>query len=415
MDQPVSRQTLNLRNRSTFFKIGGGVLAVVATVATVNRLVSPNVALSEIRVAEVKQGGIANTVNASGIVIPMHEELISSPIQSRVTATHVKPGQEVAAGELLLELDDSTIRLAIDSLREQIAQQDNRVEGLSLEQLQKKKQLDSEIELLSLDLERNKVELDRRQRLGALGATSASDLSAAELAVKRAVIQLRQHRESITDSQLSTQSSIEGARLQKSILEKQLQQQLELQAQTQVKAPFAGMVSWLLTEEGSSVSTGQMVAKVSELANFGVEASVSDFYARYLSPGQSVRVEYSGQTLSGEVRMILPEIQNGTVKLMVDLDQPNHPLLRNKLRVETNIITEQKANTLVADNGPAFNGKGRQEVYVLSSGHAVKTMVEVGLGDGKQVEIVSGLKLGDRLIISDTSGFKHLDSISVSN
>lgn len=415
MDQPISRKTLDLRKRSRLIMIVAALTILVVAAWGLNHLISPSVALADIRVTEIKKGNIANTINASGLVIPMHEELISSPIQSRVTATHVKPGQEVAAGELLLEVDDSTIQLAIDSLREQIAQQDNRVEGLTLEQIQKKKQLASEIELLSLDLERNKIQLGRHQRLGALGATSASDLSAAELAVKRAEIQLRQHRESIADGQRATQSNIEGARLQRSILEKQLQQQLDLQAQTQVKAPFAGMVSWLLTEEGSSVSTGQMVAKVSELNNFGVEASVSDFYARYLSPGQSVRVEYSGQTLAGKVRMILPEIQNGTVKLMVDLEQPNNPLLRNKLRVETNIITEQKANTLVADSGPAFNGKGRQEIYVLRDGKAIKTMLEVGLGDGRRVEILSGALLGDRLIISDTSQFKHLDSISVSN
>ena len=55
-----------------------------------------------------------------------------------------------------------------------------------------------------------------------------------------------------------------------------------------------------------------------------------------------MRVEYSGQIIKGEVQTILPEIQNGTVKLIVTLAEPHHSALRHKLRVETNIVTDQK-------------------------------------------------------------------------
>ena len=312
-------------------------------------------------------------------------------------------------------MDDQTIRLAIDNLEERIAQQEIREQSLTLEMKQKQKQLSSEIELLGLDLSSAKVKLGRYQRLEKIGASSASDLNAAELVVKRTEIELRQRRESVADTRRATETNIQGAQLQKSILQKELLQQKNVQAQTQVRAPFAGMLTWVLTDAGASVQSGQLVAKVSELHNYRVEASVSDFYARYLSPGQQVRVGYSGQTLLGRVQTILPEIQNGTVTLLVTLDKPNHTLLRNKLRVDVSIITEQKAKALIAENGPAFNGKGRQEIYVISNGVAQKKQLELGLGDGKAVEIISGAKAGDRLIVSDVSRYKHLDSIRVSN
>ena len=415
MDQPISAATLSRRQRLKHATLLG-VLATLALAAWgINRMISPSVALDEIRVVEVRRGNIANTISASGVVIPVHEEQVPSPIQTRVAKVHGKAGQEVAAGELLLELDDHTIRLAIDNLEEQIAQQEIRVESLTLEMKQKQKQLASEIELLSLDLESAKVKLGRYQRLEKIGASSASDLNAAELVVKRMEIELRQHRESVADTRRATETNIQGAQLQKSILQKELAQQQQLQAQTQVRAPFAGMLTWVLTDEGASVQSGQLVAKVSELHNYRVEATVSDFYARYLAPGQAVRVGYSGQTLPGRVQTILPEIQNGTVTLLVTLDQPNHPLLRNRLRVDASIITEQKADTLVAENGPAFNGRGRQDVFVVSDGVARKRQLDIGLGDGKAVEILSGAKAGDRLIVSDVSRYKHLDSIRVSN
>jgi HlyD family secretion protein len=201
--------------------------------------------------------------------------------------------------------------------------------------------------------------------------------------------------------------------LQRSIFQKQMELQQSLLAQTQVKAPFDGLLTWAMTDEGASVSTGQLIAKVSELHNFRVEASVSDFYARYLNPGQAVRVEYSGQVIKGEVQTILPEIQNGSVKLLVSLSQPNHPALRHKLRVETNIVTDQKEKTLVVDAGPAINGKGRQDVYVLDNNRAVKRSLEFGLSDGKHVEVTQGMRAGEKLIVSDVSKYKHLENFRV--
>jgi len=415
MDQPLSRRSVHLRMRSRV----AGIVVLLATLVGaawgVNRLLTPSLDLADVRVADVVRGDIANTINASGVVVPVREELITSPVQSRVLHIHVKPGEQVAAGQLLLELDDSTVVLEMDRLREQIAQQDNRIEGLRLDLRQKQKQLASDIELLMLDLERHKVQLDRYRRLGALGATSASDLSAAELAVRRSEIQLRQYRESLADNQQLTDSSIEGARLQKSILDKQLQQQLSLREQMQVRAPFDGMLGWLPAEEGSSVAAGAVVARISGLDDFMVEASVSDFYARYLSPGQAVRIGYSGQTLDGEVQMILPEIVDGIVKLTVTLAEPDHPMLRNKLRVEAAIVTDQRSDVLIATAGPAFNGQGRQAVWLLRGDHAVRTDVEVGLGDGHHVELVSGARAGDRLVVSDLSRFDHLERIRITD
>ncbi len=235
----------------------------------------------------------------------------------------------------------------------------------------------------------------------------------AELNVQRVEIQLRQQRDSIGGNERSTQSNIEGAKLQRSILGKQLaQQQLQL-AQTQVRAPFAGMLTTLVADEGASIAAGQVVAKVSELNNYRVEASVSDFHARSLKQGQAVRVEQGSTQLAGKVHTILPEIQNGSIKLLVALDQPNHALLRDKMRVDVNVVTDHKADTLVVAMGPAFNGKGRQPVYVVRGNAARKTEVDLGSGDGKAVELLAGAQLGDRIIISDTKRFIEHDSIAI--
>lgn len=413
MDQAINPATLRRRRRARLLAGAAALATLCAAAWGINRVASPSAEAASLLLSAVRPGAIANTISASGVVVPLHEELVSSPVQSHVAKVRAKPGQQVAAGELLLELDDRAVRLAIDGVKEQLAQQENRVLALSLELEQKRKQIGSAIELLQLDLQAQKVKLGRYQTLRLSGAVSGEDMLTAELNVQRTEIQLRQQREQIEDNRRSTGSGIEGARLQKAMLQKQLAQQELLLAQTRVRAPFAGMLTWLQAEEGASVNTGQLLAKVSELNNYQVEATLSDFHARTLSPGQAVRVEQGNALLDGSVQTVLPEIQNGTVKLLVKLAQPNHPLLRNKLRVEVNIVTEQKQRTLLADNGPAFNGRGQQAVFVLADGVARKRLLTIGASDGKHVEILAGAAAGERLVVSDLGRYKDLDSLRV--
>jgi HlyD family secretion protein len=415
MDQPLDPRHLAQRRQRAWAVAGIALAALCAGAWGVNRLVAPSVARDSLRIVEVHRGAIADTVSAAGVVVPVHEEVVVAPARTRIARVLVKPGQVVKQGELLLELDAAATHLAIDNLEEQIAQQDIRVQSLALELAQKQRDLNAEIELLALDLEAAKVKQDRYARLLKLGAVSASDLSAIEVEVQRKQIELKQKRESVAGSRASTQNDVAGARLQAQVLRKALAQQRELLAQAQVRAPFAGMASWLLTDIGASVEAGQQVAKVSELHNFRVEATVSDFYARYLEPGLQVRVQYGGQAMAGRVQTILPEIKDGTVTLVVALDKPGDPLLRNRLRVDAFVVTAQKADALVAEAGPAFNGKGRQEIFRLEGAGARRVPVEIGLSDGDSVELLSGAKPGDKFIASDMARYRDLDYIRVSN
>lgn len=415
MDQALDPAILRRRRRIRLFAGLFLFAGVVAACWGINRLVRPSLAASEIVVSTVRRGDLASTVNASGIVIPVHEEVVASPAASRVAKVHAKPGQQVEAGQLLLELDDREVRLALEALQEQLAQQENRIALLKVELEQKHKQLASSIELLELDLLSARARQERNRKLRQSGLVSGEDLLTSELNVQRTEIQLRQHREQIADSRRATAGGVDAANLQKAILAKQIAQQERLLRQTRVTAPWAGMLTSLVQEEGASVAAGQLLARVSEMNNYRVEATLSDFHARLLAPGQQVRVEQNGALLAGRVHTILPEIQNGTVKLLVDLAQPHHPLLRNKMRVDVAIVTEQKSGTLVLDAGPAFNGNGVQPAFAVRDGVARRTTLQLGGGDGKLVEVMAGARPGERFIVSDTRAFRDLDSIRITD
>jgi HlyD family secretion protein len=413
MDQAIGIDTLRRRRH---FRLAAGVLLFAGLLAAawgINRAVRPGLSASDIVVADVRRGNVDNTISAAGVVIPVHEEVVSSPGASRVARVLAKPGQQVKQGELLLELDDREIRLTLESLKEQLAQQENKIVGLGLDMDQKLKQIRSAIELLEIDLQASRALRERNRKLRESGLVSGQDLLSSELNVQRNEVQLRQQRELSEDTRRVTASGIAAAKLQAEILQKQIARQEGLLQQTRVAAPFSGMLTSLVEEEGASVAAGQLVARVSELNNYRVEATLSDFHARLLAAGQPVRVEQNGEVLPGRVHTILPEIQNGTIKLLVDLDQPHNPQLRNKMRVDVNVVTARLANVLVIDSGAAFNGKGRQPVFAVRGGTARKALLTLGASDGKVVEVVDGAQPGDRFIVSDTSNFRGLDNIRI--
>jgi len=415
MDQALDPAFLLRRKR---LRMLAGVLLLVTLAGAgwgLNRILRPSLDAADIVVSTVRRGDVANTVNAAGIVIPVHEEVVASPAASRVAKVHAKPGQQVTKGDLLLELDDREIRLALEALQEQLAQQENRIKTLAVELDQKHKALTSSIELLELDLRSARARHERNQKLRQSGLVSGEDLLGAELNLKRTEIQLRQTREQIVDARRATAGSVDAANLQKAILKKQIAQQERMLAQARVCAPWAGMLTSLVQEEGASVGAGQLLARVSEMNNYRVEATLSDFHARLLAPGQEVRVEQNGEQLAGRVHTILPEIQNGTVKLLVDLAQPHNPQLRNKMRVDVNIVTAQKNGVLVLDTGAAFNGSGQQAAFAIRDGVARKTSLQLGSSDGKLVEVVQGARAGERFIVSDTKAFVQQDSIRIAN
>ena len=177
MDQALS---IDLQRRRSRQRLAAGALLCALLAGALwglNRLIRPSLSRAEVTVAEVRRGSVDNTIDAAGVVVPVHEEVVSSPGASRVARVHAKPGQQVKRGELLLELDDRAIRLALESLQEQLAQQDNRILTLGQEMDQKLKQTRSAIELLEIDLQAARAALERNQKLRSSGLVSGETCS----------------------------------------------------------------------------------------------------------------------------------------------------------------------------------------------------------------------------------------------
>jgi len=403
-----------LRRRRIRRLAGGLVVLVVGAglIVLAADWLRPSVKRARTRVGLVERGDLEATLTASGTVVPAYERVISSPVDARVERVLFTPGDVVERGSAILELDTAEIRLRLEGLEDQLAQNHNERLQKRLELEETVAALESRIETGRLDLEIARFRLDQKSRLWDDGLVSEETLKEAQVAVKKAEIDLARMTEEIVAQRRLNEARLERLELDARILRNErdeVKRQVELAT---TSAPVAGVLTSVIREEGTAVHQGDVLARIADLQSFRVEAKVSDAYASRLAVGQDVYVLVDDERLTGTVAQILPTIEQGTAMFNVDLNDPADTHLRHNLRVDVLVVTGRRSDVLKAPRGPYLRGGGqRYPVFVIDDDRARRTEVTVGLVGHDYVEVVDGLAEGDEIILSDMTNYEHAAEI----
>jgi HlyD family secretion protein len=224
---------------------------------------------------------------------------------------------------------------------------------------------------------------------------------------------MRQLKQSKQDLKLTTKAEIEGLNLEKSILQKSLLEQKRLLSATTVRASRDGVLTWLKNEEGASVTISEPLAKIADHSKFKIEATLSDFYSTQLTEGMSAQIYHDDKVIMGELSSLSPTIENGVMKIQVKLAEGNYQNLRSNQRVDVGLVLETIPQTMILPKGPYVSGRGLHHVFVIRDDNAFRTEVEIGTSNPNQHQIISGLLIGDEVIISDVKDYLHLEQFSI--
>src|SRR5699024_10067669 len=138
---------------------------------------------------------------------------------------------------------------------------------------------------------------------------------------------------------------------------------------------------------------------VIDLSALEVEVQVPESFARDLGVGMNARISGNGNTWKGAVSAISPEVVNGQVATRVRFveNKPRH--LRQNQRLSVRILLDHRKNALTVARGSFVDESGGHYAYVMHDGVAVKTPIQVGATSIDKVEIIKGLKPGDKVVI----------------
>jgi HlyD family secretion protein len=376
--------------------------------------IRPSVKRSQIRTARVDRGAIEAGISASGTVVPEFEAVLSSPIDARVIRILKQTGAAVSVGDPIIELDMSNSQLELERINQKLELKQNEQAKTQLELEQKLNNLQSQMEIKRLELQSLSAKLDQNRNLFKDGLVSADDMRRAELDEAKAKTELKQLESSKQNAELTTESEIKGLAMEMAILHKERSAATSEINLATTKSDRNGVLTWVVTEEGSTVHKGDVIARIADLRSFRVDATISDMHAGKIKVGMPVEVKADENTkLHGSITNILPTIKDGILTAQIGLENKSDTILRSNLRVDVQIITERKDRALRIKKGPALTGEGAYEAFVIRGTDAVRTPARLGLASFDAFEVVSGLMEGDEVIISDVSDYLHLKEFEV--
>ncbi|MFZ1919745.1 MAG: efflux RND transporter periplasmic adaptor subunit [Terriglobales bacterium] len=393
-------------------------LLVLAAVAVLAAFVSRKGDPVEVHTAKVGQGKIRSVISTNGKIEPINNFEAHAPIPSIARRVLVREGAAVKKGQLLLMLDDATVRAqaaaALATLKTAQADLAAIASGGTQEEV-----LSLEPQLIKARTERDAAQrnLDALKRLEAQGAASAGEVLEAQSALTRANSQLEYlEQKKIKRYSKAETASVEARRDEATAAYAAAQDTL---AQTDVRAPFDGIVYSLPIKQGNYVAGGQLLLQVADLRKVQVRAFVDEPDVARLSIGDPIEISWDavpGRIWQAKVTFVpstvTPQSSRNVGETTSIIDNKDFKLLPN-VNVGVSIITAEHENVLMVPREAVRNDDSKP--YVLQIvGHELKRRdVETALSNLTQVEITRGLSANDLIATGSVNGKPLGDGMQV--
>ncbi|KAF1699397.1 efflux transporter periplasmic adaptor subunit [Pseudoxanthomonas jiangsuensis] len=368
---------------------------------------------ARIRIAEVKRGDLVRDISADGKVITANSPTLYAIAGGTVTLK-VVAGDAVKKGQELAVIDSP-------ELRSKLVQEESTLASMEAEA--SRAQLDARIARLNARkaLDQARIEhtaagrdLERYERAHAGGAVSNNELARARDELEKARIGLQTAR---SDAGLQDQGATLDARNKRLLADRQQAVVAELQRQVAaltLRAPFDGQVGQVQIAQGTNVAINAPILSVVDLSEFEVEIRVPESFARDLAIGVPAQVTSQGRQFPAKVSAVSPEVVNGEVNARLRFDDGQQPPgLRQNQRLSARIVLDTRQNVLMVERGPFVEQDGGRWAWVVDGRSAGRQPVQLGASSLGHVEIVSGLKEGDRIVVSGSDQFGDAQRVSI--
>jgi len=413
MDKEIAPEIIR-KNRAK--KIVKGLLYLVIFIVLLlvfSHVVKPSIRRSRIRTTVSQLGSITGSLSASGVIVPLYEQVITSPFESKIDSVYHKAGDRIDLGDPILKLNNEFTLLSYENLLDELKLAENRKKQLQLTIDRNLIDLNTQLEIMKLQVQSYRTKLAAQELIFQSGGGARAKYEQAQLDLDIAILQKDQLEQRIGNQTQSLSADLDEIDLEIKIRQnkiKETEKQLEL---AEARAVRKGVITWVNNEIGSTVRQGDIIARIADLERYKVEARISDIHAGSLINNGPVTVRVNDFDLKGRISNIRPTIENGIITFEIALEDNSSELLRSNMRVDIFVITSSKDNVIIAENGPYINGSGRQNIYIVNGNKAILRTVFVGESNFDFVEFESGIEPGEEIIIIDMTDQRNRKEIRI--
>jgi HlyD family secretion protein len=392
-----------------------GLVAVLLITIGLSRLrpAAPTVDRAVVWVDTVKRGPMIRQVRGLGTLVPEDIRWIPAATDGRVERILIRPGTEVGSDSVILELSNAPLQqglqdadLKLKAAEATLANLRVQVENDFLQQKASAASIAADFNKARMQAEMNEA-LAKDQLVSAL-VLKQSQVDAEQLAVRNeiALKQLASASESMKARLAVQESEVSQARAVLMLKRQQVDAM-------KVRAGFAGVLQLVPVEVGQQVAPGTNLARVADPSRLKAELKIAETQAKDIQIGQSASIDTRNGVAEGRVVRIDPSVQNGTVTVDVVVSGPLPKGARPDLSVDGTIELERLPDVIYVGR-PAF-GQEQSSVGLFKldadGNGATRAQVKLGRSSVNTVEVLSGLGLGDRVILSDMSAWDQFDRV----
>jgi HlyD family secretion protein len=372
-----------------------------------------SISADRIRIAAVERGDLVRDLNVQGRVVAAVSPTLYSPATGTVTL-QVQPGDEVMLNQVLAVVDSPELRSQF--LQEQ-STLDRLQAELEREKIQARKaQFKSRqvIDLAEVKLTAAEREMRRAEVSIQTNAISEIDYERARDELARARVE---QAHAVQDAQLEGESLSFEAQTRELAVDRQnlvveaLRRRVDDLA---IRSPVNGIVGNVAVAQKALVDENAPLITVVDLSAFEIEVRIPEAYADDLGIGMGAQVQHNLAGYRGELVSLSAEVVNSEVTGRIRFADDPPPGLRQNQRVTVLVMMDELRDVLKLQRGSFTDAGGGRVAFVLGdNGLAVKRPITLGVRSVAEVQIVSGLSEGDRVIISNIAEFEDLETIQI--
>ena len=407
-------KTHSTRRIALFAAIAFAIVGSGATLANID-FSSHRVDREKLTIETVQRGTMEVKVSANGQLLPKNIEQIASQVTGRVARVHVKAGDVVAARQLLVELSNPQLIAAAEEAYSawegaaaelQAAEAELRTNLLNQEIAVTQAQFNLEKAQLQLEADTNLV----RQQIVSELDFKRSKLNLAQLTKTHAI---EEGRLATIRANVRVQLAVRQSRVTQ--LARALDRAKDQAASLEVRAGIDGIVQAIGVDVGQQLQPGSPIGRIAQRDRLYAELQVPAREAGEVQAGQPVVVDTRSGTVSGVVTRVDPAVTNGTVTVDVELRGELPAGSRPQLPIEGTVYVSRLPNALYVGKPAYVKSNGALTVYKLDDEgrYARRVAIKAGKLSVDHVQVLDGLKAGDRIITSEIGEWQDKDRILI--
>jgi HlyD family secretion protein len=413
MDRPRTDQAR--RRRKRWIIVGGVLLTLLGMTVAVSRLkpAAPTVERSLVWVDTVRHGEMLREVRGIGTLVPEQISWIAARSAGRVDRILLHPGADVKPDDVILVLSNPEVAQAATDAASQLKAAEADLRSFKVQLESGLLASESTAAAAKADYEQAKLRAQVNDELFKKGLVSELDMRLSKVTVEQADARntIEQKRFAFARDGVAPQLAMKAAEVDRVRTQAKLRQDA-LDA-LKVRAGMAGVLQVVPVEIGAQVAAGANLARVADPSRLKAEVHIAETQAKDIRLGLPASIDTRNGVVEGRVSRVDPAVQNGTVLVDVSVTGELPPGARPDLSIDGTIQLE-RLEQVVFVGRPAF-GQEKSTVGMFKLDptglYAIRTPVHLGRSSVNTIEVISGLKPGDRVILSDTSQWGEHDRI----